>query len=115
MPRTRCVLGRLGFGRSETPGNLRYDGGAQPQSIKNLGARPEVLKTPAPDSVALKNEASFEVLNLKRIKEPPFRDAANFAKPAAVFLRAPRGLLLGGRLLPCIVLAAALLYKTVPR
>jgi hypothetical protein len=36
--------------------------------IKNLGACPEILKTPATDSVALKNEASPEVLNLKRIK-----------------------------------------------
>ncbi len=38
--------------------------------VRILGASPEALKIPATDSVALPNEASFEVLDLKRIKNP---------------------------------------------
>jgi hypothetical protein len=36
--------------------------------VRILGASPEAFKIPATDSVALPNEASFEVLDLKRIK-----------------------------------------------
>jgi hypothetical protein len=42
--------------------------GIGPKANKAHGARPKVLKAPATDSVALKNEASFEVLDPERIK-----------------------------------------------